>query len=88
VVLKTGKALDRKSTDITIFYKDGATKVISLNDTSNAYQHVFEDAMNGDKQFFVTREEVVQNWQIITPIQEAWSKSSNDLTFYEQGKTM
>jgi glucose-6-phosphate 1-dehydrogenase len=88
VLLKTGKALDKKSTDITITCKDGATQVISLNDTHNAYENVFADAMNSDKKFFVSKEEVLENWRIITPIQEAWAKDSSDLSFYEQGSTM
>lgn len=88
IVLKTGKALDRKSTDITILYKDGATRVISLNDTHNAYENVFEDAMKGDKTFFVSKEEVLENWRIITPIQESWKTTNSDLIFYEQGATM
>jgi len=88
LVLKTGKALNKKSTDIIIFYKDGATHVISLNDSGNAYEHAFEDAMNGDKEFFVSKEEVLENWRVIAPIQEAWKKDSSDLIFYEQGSTM
>lgn len=88
VVLKTGKALDRKSTDVTFFFKDGATKVVSLNDAHNAYEHVFEDAMNGDKTFFVSKEEVMANWQTIAPIQDAWKKDSADLLFYDQGSIL
>ena len=80
--------MDKKSTDITITYKDGAVEVIALNDHNNAYEHVFEDAMNSDKTFFVADEEVLENWRIITPIQEAWKKDSADLVFYESGSTM
>jgi glucose-6-phosphate 1-dehydrogenase len=88
IVLKTGKALDKKSTDITIFYKDQATEIISLNDVDNSYEHVLEDAMNGDKTFFVSQEEVLETWRIIAPIQEAWKKSSEDLIMYEEGSIM
>lgn len=88
VVLKTGKALDRKSTDITIFYKDGVSQVISLNDVHNAYENVFEDAMKGDKQFFVSKEEVLENWRIIAPIQKAWAMNNSDLILYEQGSVL
>ncbi len=88
IVLKTGKELDKKNTDITIFYKDGTKEIISLNDTHNAYENVFEDAMNDNKTFFVSKEEVLENWRIITPIQEAWKKNSSDLFFYEEGSSM
>jgi len=88
MTLKSGKALDKKSTDISIFYKDETTEVISLNDASNAYENVFEDAMNGNKEFFVTKEEVLENWRIIAPIQEAWTADDSDLILYEQGSSM
>lgn len=98
VVVETGKALDRKNTELTIYYKDGATQVISLNDSENAYENVFYDAMNSDKTFFVTPEEVLQTWHILTPIQEAWAASDNyggpkakdstDLIFYDPGTRM
>jgi glucose-6-phosphate 1-dehydrogenase len=93
IVLKTGKALDKKSTDITITFKDGATQIISLNDSHNAYENVFQDAMNSDKQFFVSKEEVLENWRIIRPIQAAFGtygepKEAIELMFYEQGSAM
>jgi len=88
LILKTGKALDKKSTDITLFYKDDQEEVISLNDTENAYENVFKDAMRGDKKFFISSEEVLETWRILAPAQDAWRKSSDDLFFYEQGSSI
>ncbi|MEO5646673.1 MAG: hypothetical protein ABIO57_00365 [Candidatus Paceibacterota bacterium] len=85
LIVQSGKALDRKSTDVTIVYKDGATEVISLNDPSNAYESVYYDAIQGDKHFFVTQEEVLETWRILKPIQEAWANDASDLEVYPQG---
>jgi glucose-6-phosphate 1-dehydrogenase len=85
LTVQSGKALDRKSTDVTITYKDGATEVISLNDATNAYESVYYDAIMSDKQFFVTKDEVLETWRILKPVQEAWKKDSADLILYKQG---
>jgi glucose-6-phosphate 1-dehydrogenase len=85
IVVKTGKAMDEKATDISLFHKDGAFEIISLDDTHNAYENVFADAINDKKDFFVSKDEVLATWTILKPIQEAWKGSSDDLTFYEPG---
>jgi glucose-6-phosphate 1-dehydrogenase len=41
--------------------------------------------MNGKKEFFVSKEEVLETWRILAPVQEAWQQSSADLFFYPQG---
>ncbi|MES2623562.1 MAG: hypothetical protein V4576_04130 [Patescibacteria group bacterium] len=83
--LKTGKALDRKSTDITVYNADGTRTVISLNDTENAYERVFIDAIEGNKDIFVGTEEMLETWRILNPIQTAWAESTDDLLLYEVG---
>ncbi len=88
LTVESGKALDRKSTDVTIVYKDGATEVISLNDATNAYESVYYHAMQGDKQFFVTKDEVLETWRILKPVQEKWATSVDDLFIYVQGTKM
>lgn len=88
ITLKTGKALNKKSTDVFIFYKNGTTEHLSLNDTKNAYEQVFLDAFAGEKNNFVTQEEVLETWRILDPIQEAWKKGSLDLLFYEVGSSI
>ncbi|MDB5254919.1 MAG: zwf, glucose-6-phosphate 1-dehydrogenase [Candidatus Nomurabacteria bacterium] len=85
VLLKTGKAMDAKRTNISVFYTDGASQVFSLHDTDNAYEKVFIEAMQGKKEFFIVQEEVAETIRIVQPIEEAWAKDSEDLFFYEQG---
>ncbi|HTH92954.1 MAG TPA: hypothetical protein VL576_00545 [Candidatus Paceibacterota bacterium] len=88
IELKTGKALDKKRTEVQLFYKDQAAQVISLEDKENAYTNVFLDAMTGDKTFFISEDEVLEDWRIVTPIIEAWSQYSVDLFFYKPGSSM
>jgi glucose-6-phosphate 1-dehydrogenase len=89
MTLKTGKALERKVTEIRLSYKNGNNDAIMpLDDQHNAYEHVFADAMAGNKEFFVSPEEVLENWRIVAAIQEAWKQSTTDLFFYKQGSGM
>jgi glucose-6-phosphate 1-dehydrogenase len=87
VFLETGKAMDRKRTELGLYYKDGTSQAISLQDADNAYENVFYDAMVGNKLFFVTPEEVLQTWHILAPIQEAWKESDGDLKLYDPGSS-
>jgi glucose-6-phosphate 1-dehydrogenase len=43
------------------------------------------EAMQGSKEFFISKEEVAETIRIVQPIEEAWIKSSEDFSFYEQG---
>jgi glucose-6-phosphate 1-dehydrogenase len=96
VELKTGKALHHKSTDVTIFYKDGASKVLSLYDPSlpsghmrdHSYETVFLDVIAGHNEFFIAPAEVLETWRIIAPVQAAWKQSADDLFIYEQGSQL
>jgi glucose-6-phosphate 1-dehydrogenase len=50
-----------------------------------AYEQVFIYAHKSDHNLFVSSEEVIESWRIITPIQESWAKSNDDLFIYEGG---
>lgn len=82
ITLKTGKKLDKKSTDIILTHTDGTTTHIPLNDSENAYENVFLDAIAGDKKYFITPEEVIETWRIVKPIQEKWAEGAGDLEVY------
>ncbi len=96
IEVKTGKALKEKKTDLTIFYKDGATNVIALHDPSlrsgqareHSYETVFLDVIAGHHEFFISAEEVLETWRIIAPVQAAWQQSGDDLFMYEQGSAL
>ena len=44
------------------------------SDTPAAYETLLLDAMRGDATLFTRRDEVEAEWQIITPIEEAWTQ--------------
>jgi glucose-6-phosphate 1-dehydrogenase len=46
------------------------------SDTPAAYETLLLDAMRGDATLFTRRDEVEAEWQIITPIEEAWAQLS------------
>ena len=48
-----------------------------------AYERIFYEAVTSNHDFFVSSEEVLESWRILTPIQEAWKSSSGDLNFYD-----
>ena len=88
VILKTGKSMDKKNTEITLTYQDKTTETIDLNDTTNAYESVFLDAIKGDKTFFISQEEVLETWRILEPIQDTWDHNLADLEIYPEGSTL
>jgi glucose-6-phosphate 1-dehydrogenase len=51
----------------------------------DAYEQVLFDTMRSDHALFLSSEEVLESWRIITPLQEAWGKSAADLRIYEGG---
>ncbi len=51
----------------------------------NAYERVLVDAIRGDHTLFATSDEILASWRIVQPVLDAWSKSAEDLIFYEPG---
>lgn len=49
----------------------------------DAYEQVIVDAIRSRKSLFATSEEVIRSWEILTPIQQAWAKNSEDLILYK-----
>jgi glucose-6-phosphate 1-dehydrogenase len=52
---------------------------------SDAYERVIIDAIEGDRTWFVSDQEVIESWRIIQPVIEAWSSEAGDLSIYEPG---
>lgn len=50
-----------------------------------AYERVFLDAINSDRTFFTSSEEVLESWRILEPALRAWNASGKDLFFYKKG---
>lgn len=51
----------------------------------DAYEQVLVDAIRGDKNLFTSSEEVIRSWEILAPLQTAWSFDDALLPTYTQG---
>jgi glucose-6-phosphate 1-dehydrogenase len=53
----------------------------------DAYETLLLDAIQGDPTLFTRRDEVEEQWRLITPIEEAWAsgESAPPIAFYEAG---
>jgi glucose-6-phosphate 1-dehydrogenase len=93
ITLLTGKALDDRKAAVVAKFKDGSEFEFRIqpeinptaNSSSNAYEKVFSDAINGDHSLFASSPEIIASWRVLQPVIDAWSQSSDDLAVYEQG---
>lgn len=120
----TGKALNKKITEIRIFYskegdKEANELVLSLQPNEGvrvslwakvpgydrkvekhvlhftykdiypslpeAYEQVLLDAINSDHSLFITSEEILESWRIVSKAQEYFIKPETPLFFYKKG---
>lgn len=87
--LVTGKALHEKRSYVHVEYKDGTEDVF---DEANllkrdgrhldAYERVLLEAIAGRKDIFTSSPEVIRSWEILAPLQEAWSMDNEPLATY------
>lgn len=70
--LSSGKALCEDLTEIVVIFKDGLRIVfyVPKEDSLPAYERVLLDAILGDQTVFISTEEVLAQWDFITPIEE------------------
>lgn len=89
IVLSSGKALKAKSTYIKITYKDNKKLDLILKEDSsirhNSYIQILSSAIYSNKNLFISKNEVLQAWKIIEPIQKEWQKIDHNLIIYEKG---
>lgn len=91
--LVTGKALDEKRSYIEFEYQDGTTRVLEEgailakegNRQLDAYERVLIEAINGRKDIFTSGMEVVRSWEILAPLQAAWSMDDEQIATYKPG---
>ena len=91
--LISGKALSEKRSYVEIKYKDGTSDVFEEGKVKvsagerhlDAYERVLLSAIAGDKDIFTTGDEVLQSWEILAPVQEAWSMEGAPMHYYEAG---
>ena len=93
--LTTGKNLDQKRSAITVTYKDGTADVFDESTIQaldkrlpDAYERVLVEAIRGRKYIFTTSPEIIRSWEILTPIQDAWSMDGGPLPLYAPGSNL
>lgn len=95
VRLVTGKALHEKRSYVHIEYKDGTEDVFDEaalmeqpGERLDAYERVLLEAIAGRKAIFTSGPEVIRSWEIVAPLQEAWSMDNTPLATYPVGNDM
>jgi glucose-6-phosphate 1-dehydrogenase len=54
----------------------------------DAYEQVIVDAIRGHKNLFTSSQEVIRSWEILAPLQRAWSMDNTPLPTYVSGVTI
>jgi glucose-6-phosphate 1-dehydrogenase len=84
-MLRTGKAFDKKYTEIEVIGSKDSSVIYLDIQNGNAYAHVIEGAMNGNNSLFVSVDEALETWRIIDPVVELWKQTAGDLLIYKNG---
>lgn len=90
--LITGKSLGEKRSYVQITYRDGRVdtyeegKVVPKDRPAlDAYERVLLEAIAGRKELFTSSDEVIRSWEIVAPVQYAWSMSDTLPVSYKPG---
>jgi len=90
--LITGKALREKRSYVQIEYSDGRTDTFEEGHGEpgpgkplDAYERVLLEAIASNDDIFTTSDEVLRSWEIVAPVQRAWSMDTTDLELYAPG---
>ena len=93
--LISGKALSEKRSYIKIQYKDGTMDTVEEGKVGStehrlldAYERVLLEAIAGKKALFTSGPEVLRSWEILAPLQQAWSMDSEPLVYYSVGSSV
>ncbi len=84
--LSAGKALGEDKTAIEVTWKDGTIDVFSIRDADPlyAYSKVLSEAAAGNKDMFVSPQEILAEWSYVSPILEA--KKNKEPFVYKKGE--
>jgi len=90
--LLTGKALHEKRSYVAVEYKDGTEDVFDESFLASrdgrhldAYERVLIEAIESRTEIFTSSSEVLRSWELLAPLQEAWSMDGQPLPTYVQG---
>ncbi|MBX4198120.1 hypothetical protein KW782_02175 [Candidatus Parcubacteria bacterium] len=96
-IIEGGKALDEKKAEVVISFKNGNEKVFNIDDgkrlvprslsgVGDAYEILIEKALEGDKNYFVSIDEIIASWKFIDEVLK--NVSTVPLTFYKKGSAL
>jgi glucose-6-phosphate 1-dehydrogenase len=88
IVLSTGKALNKKFTQIKIKYKNGNEKGFNIEHEPETYERVIGATISGNHDLFVSGKEVAESWRILDAVQKTWAASKDKLIVYKKGSTV
>lgn len=83
ITLSSGKALFDGKACIKIKFSSGNTKEIVLTSGTEAYEHIFEDAIQGKQASFLSEGEIIEAWSFIEGIEKI--KKNIPLVTYPKG---
>jgi glucose-6-phosphate 1-dehydrogenase len=75
-----GRSFVVRKASMDFAYSDGFP-----NGTTDAYERVIFDALNGDPTLFIRADEVGRSWRIVDPIIQYWSASADPIPLYQAG---
>jgi glucose-6-phosphate 1-dehydrogenase len=84
-VIEGGKKMKEKKSEIEIDFSDGSSYIKNINEpvrtghpggpgVPDAYEILIEEAIQGKKEYFVSKDEVLASWEFISPILEDMKK--------------
>lgn len=80
----TGKGLNEDVLEVSIFMKNGEIKEIKSDQSKNdAYEKIISASISGDKDFFVSEDELLYSWKISDVLKK--EAGSKELQFYKIG---
>lgn len=94
--LITGKAMNEKRSYIQIVYEDDTERILEEGQILleegdrhlDAYERVLIEAIHGDKAIFTSGAEVLRSWELLEPLQYAWSMDDTPLLQYQPGMSL
>lgn len=89
ITVRSGKALPKKQSDITLTFADHTTHVFDMNDNPahilDGYEQVLYDAATCNRTLFLSALEIDESWRIVDPTLKIWAASDAGLEYYNKG---
>lgn len=88
IILRTGKALPAKVSDIIVTFDDKTTRAFDMNanpaNILDGYEQVLYDASQSIRTLFLSSDDIHESWRIVDPTLEAWAHDDT-IDHYQKG---